>query len=70
VPVAIGLVVGLGVAAALSRLAGNFMYDVAPHDPATFGAVAVLVVAVTLLAAYLPARRATMVNPTEALRSE
>ena len=70
VPVAIGLVVGLGVAAALSRLASNFMYDVAPHDPATFGAVAVLVVAVALLAAYIPARRAATVNPTEALRSE
>ena len=70
VPVAIGLVVGLGVAAALSRLVSNFMFDVAPHDPATFSAVAVLVVAVTLLAAYLPARRATTVNPAEALRSE
>ncbi len=70
VPVAIGLVVGLGVAAALSHLVSNFMFDVAPHDPATFGAVAVLIVAVTLLAAYIPARRATTVNPTEALRSE
>jgi predicted permease len=70
VPVAIGLVAGLGAAAALTRLASTFMYDVAPQDPATFGAVAVLVVAVALLAAYLPARKATTVNPTEALRSE
>jgi predicted permease len=56
-PVAVGLVVGLGAAVGLTRLASSFMFDVAPRDPATFGAV-------------VPARKATRVNPTEALRSE
>jgi len=49
---------------------GSLLYDVRPNDPLTFLAVAVLLASVALLASYLPGRRATLVDPTEALRSE
>jgi putative ABC transport system permease protein len=52
------------------RLMMSSLYHVRPTDPFTLGAVSVIVVAVTLLATYLPARRATRVDPMVALRYE
>jgi putative ABC transport system permease protein len=68
--VALGVSVGLFGALALSRTVRSLLFNLSPTDPATFGAVAVLLTLVALLASYLPARRATRVDPLEALRSE
>jgi putative ABC transport system permease protein len=65
-----GLVLGVIGALALTRVLGTLLYDVRPNDPLTFLAVAALLASVALLASYLPGRRATLVDPTEALRSE
>jgi predicted permease len=64
--------IGLGVFAALllTRLLSSLLFEVRPNDPLTFVLVAGLLLAVALLACYLPARRATRVNPLEALRHE
>lgn len=64
--VALGVVAGLAV----TRLAKNMLFGVAPNDPATVIAVVVLMGAAALLAGYLPARRATRVDPMAALRCE
>ncbi|MFW6078058.1 MAG: ADOP family duplicated permease [Gemmatimonadota bacterium] len=69
-PVGIGLAVGLAAAAATSRLLAGLLYEVEPTDPATFVAVAVLLAAVAGLACWLPARRATRVDPAVTLRAE
>ena len=65
-----GLVVGLAGALALTRLMTTLLFEVSPTDPITFGAVAVCVILATLLACYIPARRATKVDPLVALRYE
>jgi len=69
-PVVLGLAVGIVAALALSRLLTKMLFGVSPHDPRTLVVVAVLLVAVALLASYLPARRATRVDPLTALRAE
>ncbi len=63
---------GLGIAAsvALTRVLRSFLYEVSPFDPVTYACVAVLLVAVGLVASYVPARRATGVDPLVALRHE
>lgn len=66
----IGIVLGLGGAYALSRLLGSFMPRVASADPLALGSVALALFAVAVLACWLPARRATKVDPMIALRSE
>ncbi|MBI4501724.1 MAG: ABC transporter permease [Gemmatimonadetes bacterium] len=67
---ATGAALGIGAAAALSRLLSRMLFQVSPLDPLTFAGVVVLLLGAALLAALLPARRATSVNPVEALRQE
>ena len=67
---AFGVVIGIGAALWLTRLVASLLFGVGPTDPLTFIVVAGLMVVVALLACYLPARKATRVDPLMALRSE
>lgn len=69
-PVVLGLVIGMAAALALGRLLTTQLYQVSPHNPALLAITALTLGAVALLACLLPARRATFVNPIEALRTE
>ena len=66
----IGVVIGIIGSLLLTRTVKSLLFDVAPTDPLTFGLVTLLLVGVALLACYLPARRATRVDPVIALRYE
>jgi putative ABC transport system permease protein len=67
-----GLGIGLGIAGALAltQLLQSYLYRVQPTDPIALSSTALLLAAVTLLASYIPARRATKVDPLVALQQE
>jgi predicted permease len=69
-PVVFGMFAGLWAAVAASRLLERFLFEVQPNDPATLAAVSLTLTAVACAACYLPARRAIMVVPMAALKSE
>ncbi len=66
----IGLLIGLSVSLGLTRLLSSFLFDVRPNDPLTFALAAIFLILVSFLACYIPARRATHVDPIVALRYE
>jgi putative ABC transport system permease protein len=69
-PVLIGLLIGLGGTFAVGRLIAAQLYKVSPHNPLLLSATAAILAVAALLACLIPARRATLVNPIQALRSE
>jgi len=66
----IGAVLGLGVAMGLTRWMKSLLYEVSPLDPWTYAVVSMILLITAVLACYLPARRATRIDPAEALRTE
>jgi putative ABC transport system permease protein len=66
----IGIAVGLAVSLGATRLMSNLLYGVRPRDPVTLAVSSVVVILIALVASYIPARRATKVDPIEALRYE
>jgi putative ABC transport system permease protein len=65
-----GIVIGLAGALALTPLMTSLLFGVSAADPLTFSTLSVLLLMVTATASYLPARRASAIDPTEALRYE
>ena len=68
--IAVGLAVGLAGAAAVTRVMGNLLFEVSALDPTAFVAAAAVMATVALVAALVPARRATRVDPASTLRAE
>jgi ABC-type antimicrobial peptide transport system permease subunit len=67
---AIGIACGLGAAAVVTRAMKSLLFEVKPVDPLTFALAPVALIVAALLASYLPALRATAVDPLEALRAD
>ena len=68
--VLVGLAIGLTAALALTRVLKGLLFDLSATDPPTFIFIAALLLSVALLACYLPARRATKLDPLNSLRHE
>jgi ABC-type antimicrobial peptide transport system permease subunit len=68
--IAIGLMVGFVAALATTRLVASFLYGLQPNDPWTLGIAAAMLAMVAAIAGYLPARRASRLDPMTALREE
>jgi putative ABC transport system permease protein len=68
--VALGIVIGVGAGVALSRYLSSLFFGVSAANPSTYFEVSVLMIGIALLACFLPAARATRVNPMVALRYE
>jgi predicted permease len=66
----IGVAAGLAAAAGVARLMSTLLFEISPLDPITYGSVSVVLVLAAMLASYLPARRVTCVDPSEALRAD
>ena len=67
---AVGLVIGFALSVAVAMVLARVLYGVTPTDPRTFGSVFVLLAGASLLASYLPARRAANTDPMVVLRTE
>jgi ABC-type antimicrobial peptide transport system permease subunit len=67
---AVGVVIGLGIDAGLMRFMRSLLFEVSPLDPMTYAIVPLLLIAAAALASYLPARTASSLDPTQALKSE
>jgi ABC-type antimicrobial peptide transport system permease subunit len=65
-----GAIIGLAIALTVARVLRSLIYNVSPADPMTFISVAILVIAIAMLACYLPALRAARANPMVALRND
>jgi ABC-type antimicrobial peptide transport system permease subunit len=68
--VAVGIATGILLAVSLSQTMRKLLFELSPTDPVTICGVAALLSVVALLAGYLPARRATRIDPLESLRAE
>jgi ABC-type antimicrobial peptide transport system permease subunit len=68
--VGVGLLAGVSAAIAASRLVRGMLFEVTPYDSATYGVVLLALAALSLLAVYVPARRATRIDPMLVLRQE
>ena len=68
--IALGVAIGLPFALAAGRISASLLYGIKPNDPLTFGLTIAVLLAIGVLAAFLPARRAAAVEPVEALRHE
>jgi ABC-type lipoprotein release transport system permease subunit len=66
----VALAVGWPAAWMLAKIASSFLYGVSPHDAVTFTVVPIVLALVALVAAWIPARRAASINPTQALRMD
>jgi putative ABC transport system permease protein len=66
----VGVAIGIAAALGLTELMRSLLFGVSPHDPLSFAAVAGLLIVVALLASYIPARRAMLIDPVVALRYE
>jgi ABC-type antimicrobial peptide transport system permease subunit len=66
----IGLLVGFGLSVGLATVLQGALYGVRPTDPRTYASVFVMLAAISLIASYLPARRASRIDPVQALRQE
>ena len=66
----VGIAIGVVLAGALAQLLRTFLLDVSPFDPLTYAAVALLLMAISLLASFVPARSATAIDPLVALRAD
>ena len=66
----IGITLGLAATLGFARTVATLLYNVSPANPATLAAVSAILICVAMLASYLPAHRATTIDPLQALRSE
>jgi putative ABC transport system permease protein len=69
-PALLGVLIGIAGGAALTRLLAHQLYGVKPRDPVSFGLASLVLIGATLIASYIPARRAAQVDPTVTLRCE
>ena len=68
--VVVGAIIGIVVALASTRVLGSLLFGVKPVDPIVFAAMSAMMIAIGALASYIPARRASSVNPIDSLRSD
>jgi putative ABC transport system permease protein len=69
-PIAIGCLIGLAVAAGVTRLMGSLLFGVSATDPATYGLVTAALISIAIMASWVPARRATRLDPLSAMRAD